>query len=134
METAEDVMLEHFGIKGMHWGVHRNRDTGGDAPRPRGKSMSVDVARVQKSQKKLKSRGLNSLSNAELKALNERMNLEQNYSRLMSDHSNVAKAKKGHDAIKQIIGVAKTGKDVYELYNSPMVKDISKLLKAKKAG
>lgn len=133
METAEDALLAHFGVMGMHWGVRRNRDTGGDSPKPRGKPMSVDVARVQKSQKKLKSRGLASLSNAELKALNERMNLEQNYARLTSEHSNLAKAKKGHDVVKQILDVAGTAKKTYELVNSPMVKDAGKLFKDLKA-
>lgn len=132
MDTLDEV-LEHFGIKGMHWGVRRSRDSGGDSA-SRGKSVSVDAARFQKASKKVKTRGISSLSNAELKALNERMNLEQNYGKLTGTKSNVEKAKKGHEAIKQIIGVGMTAKQTYDLVNSPMARDIGKLFAKKQLG
>lgn len=130
MSDNVDDILEHFGIKGMHWGVRRSQDSGGGGggKAPRGKSVSVDAARVQKAQKKLKTRGLSSLSNQELKALNERMNLEQNYSKLTSGSRNVDKMKKGHEVVKQILGVGMTVKQAYDLANSPMVKQVVKMV------
>lgn len=90
---GEDA-LEHFGVRGMKWGVRRNRESGGGSAPRRGKSVSVDAARFDKTRKKVKTRGVSSLSNAELKALNERINLEQNYARLTAGTSGGAKAKK----------------------------------------
>lgn len=124
--------LEHHGIKGMHWGVRRNRESGGGSAPRRGKSVSVDAARFDKASKKVKTRGLSSLSNAELKALNERMNLEQNYSKLTGNKSNVEKMKKGHEAVKQVLGVGTTAMQAYNLVNSPMAKEVGKMLAAKK--
>lgn len=129
MENQDDLL--HFGIRGMHWGVRKSQDSGGGgkAPKaPRGKSVSVDAARFDKATKKVKTRGVSSLSNHELKALNERMNLEQNYAKLTASKSNVEKMKKGHDTVKQILGVGTTAMTVYSLAKSPMVKDISKML------
>jgi hypothetical protein len=96
MHSSESVdeVLEHFGVRGMRWGVRRDRESGGGSAPRRGKSVSVDAARFDKTRKKVKTRGVSSLSNAELKALNERINLEQNYARLTGATSGGAKAKR----------------------------------------
>lgn len=94
MDETVDEVLEHFGIRGMKWGVRRDRESGGGSTTRRGKPVSVDAARSDKIRRKVKTRGVSSLSNAELKALNERINLEQNYSRLTAGTSGGAKAKK----------------------------------------
>ena len=72
--------LMHYGILGMKWGVRRNRKQSSSSSSSKKKSSRVsdDYAEYQK----LKSRKPSSLSNSELKKLNERMNLEQNYRRL----------------------------------------------------
>lgn len=134
MEPNEDLL--HFGIRGMHWGVRKSQDSGGGGGKaaPRGKSVSVDAARFDKATKKVKTRGVSSLSNHELKALNERMNLEQNYAKLTASKSNVQKMKQGHEAIKQIVGVGTTAMTVYAIAKSPMVKDIGKMLAQKSGG
>lgn len=59
--------LKHYGVLGMKWG--RRKQT-----RP----MSEDA----KTAKNLKKKKVSEMSNTELKKLNERMNLEQNYKRL----------------------------------------------------
>lgn len=63
--------LQHYGIKGMRWGVRRKR--GSD-----GRVESDDSKRA----KQLKKKKLSELTNKELKELNERMNLERQYSNL----------------------------------------------------
>lgn len=137
MDETVDEILEHFGIKGMRWGVRRDRSssssTGGKSA-PRGKPTSVDAARVDKINRKVKTRGVASLSNAELKALNDRINLEQSYSRLTASKSNIAKMQKGHEAVKQILGVGTTALVAYNLAKSPMAKDIGKMLMKKSTG
>ena len=69
---SETEYLRHFGVKGMHWGV---RKTSGEP--------SPDHVRAVELKTKVKSSGgVHVLSNDDLKALNERLNLESNYSRL----------------------------------------------------
>lgn len=70
-----DDILEHYGIKGMKWGVHK-KSSSSSAP------DSEDVAKVKAAKAKIKTGGTNTLSNKELKALVERMNLEQQYVKL----------------------------------------------------
>lgn len=93
METVDEV-LEHFGVKGMHWGVRRDKTTGGfrlPSRKPQAPSTK-DAARARKLQTRAKTKGVHTLSNAELKALNERLNLEQNYGNLTSKNSYSKKA------------------------------------------
>jgi hypothetical protein len=85
--------LEHFGVKGMHWGVRRGVGT------PRA-AASEDKARAQELASKVKSGGGHHvLSNKELEDLTKRMNLEQQYSRL-----NPTDVKKGEDAVRSGLG------------------------------
>jgi hypothetical protein len=67
-------VLEHFGIKGMKWGVRRANPS---AAPPR----SSDSASVQATKAKIKSGGTKSLSNQELKDLMERVDLEKRYNK-----------------------------------------------------
>lgn len=73
--TLSDV-LEHHGIKGMRWGVRRNRkqiDNSPDAPEHTRARELHTVARTH---------GTRKLSNKDLQDLNQRLNLEQNYGSL----------------------------------------------------
>ena len=65
--------LEHFGVKGMRWGVKKSVRTSGDA------------ATADKLHKKFKAGGTKSLINKELKQLNERLNLERQFKSLRPD-------------------------------------------------
>ena len=64
-----DNELKHYGVKGMKWGVRRAS---------RRRPPSADHVRA----KELKKKKLSQLSNAELKELNNRMNLESQYKNL----------------------------------------------------
>lgn len=76
METVEDV-LEHYGVKGMRWGVRRTQ--------AQIDAASADAQRKTSLQDTVKRNAgsTDPLSNADLKALNERLNLEQNYRQLV---------------------------------------------------
>lgn len=72
--------LQHHGIKGQRWGVRRYRKKDGSLT-PAGKkrySMSEDAIKASDYRKKKVSQ----LTNKELRELNERTNLENNYKRL----------------------------------------------------
>ena len=74
IRTAEEF-FEHFGVKGMKWGVRRGA---GASNSP----TSKDAAKASKFQQVAKKSGTRALSNEELQTLVTRMNLEQQYNRL----------------------------------------------------
>ena len=72
--------LYHFGVKGMKWGVRKSRSSSGSSKKKRSKTdgWSDDAKEAYRINKKK----VNQMSNAELKKLNERRNLERNYHQL----------------------------------------------------
>lgn len=68
-----ESVLEHFGIKGMRWGVRRKRGKDG--------RVTGSPEHVQ-SRKLLRTKKLSQLSNDELSALNKRLQLEKKYNEL----------------------------------------------------
>lgn len=108
--------LKHYGIKGMRWGVRKKGDKG---PAVEKRPKSADHVEAVALKKKRPSE----LSNAELKKLNERMNLEQNYQRLMA--GNPSKYAQG---LKTTQDILKTAGQAYNTYNSPLVKELRKSL------
>lgn len=87
-----DVVLTHYGVKGMHWGTRSN------APAP-----TEDHVRTADVKTRAKNDGLKTLSNKELQDAINRMNLEQQYKRL-----NPSKTKKGLQfAADILLGVGK---------------------------
>jgi hypothetical protein len=97
--TAVENILTHFGVKGMKWGVRRNRPsavtvtdkrkkikTSGGYKRP----ASSDAVRARSLGQVGKKSGLKSLSDAELSAYTRRLNLEQSVRRLEYNEKNLA--------------------------------------------
>jgi hypothetical protein len=93
--------LEHHGVKGMHWGI-RNK-------KPR-KSQSGDF----KTTHPLRRRNPSELTNRQLRLVNDRINLEQNYRRL-----NPSKVKVGSAVAKSVIASLTTAASLYSLSQSP---------------
>lgn len=94
--------LYHHGVLGMKWGVRRDRSRSGGS---RKKRPSSQDARETSAIKKKK---LNQMSNAELKKLNERSRLEQEYSRL-----NPKSVSRGWKYVATAAGVMGTALSVY---------------------
>lgn len=120
--TVDEVMgsvLTHFGVKGMRWG-QRKKGTGQPSSHKKGDGpKSADAAEAHGHKDRAKAKGVHTLSNAELKKVNERLNLEQNYARMSKEKT---KIDKGQDAIKVALGVVGTAASVYAALNSPMFK------------
>ena len=138
---GDGVDISHYGVKGMHWGVRKSESGGGSskpaasAPRPR---MSEDAKAVEKAFGKIDRGGTDVLSNHELQSVVTRLNLEQQYSRLVSPSASGGKQaneiERGHAAVKQMLGIAKTVNDVHKFMRSPAGKALKKGFKAAKFG
>lgn len=84
VDDSTDAFLEHYGVKGMKWGVRRQqlRDKlRGNRP-PGLREVSEDAAKVKSIKSKRNTKGMDSLSNAELKTALERLDLEARMNRL----------------------------------------------------
>ena len=90
--------LKHYGVLGMKWGVRRARGTASKSSR-RNKPMSDDAREVAT----IKKKKVREMSNAELKRANERIRLEQEYSRL-----NPTAINKGWKYVAGTVGVMGT--------------------------
>ena len=99
----ESNALMHYGVLGMKWGVRKDRSSG--SSRKRGKRSWSDDAREARAIKKKK---VKQMSNAELKKLNERTRLEQEYSRL-----NPSAISKGKKRVAAAIGIMGSAVGVY---------------------
>lgn len=83
--------LYHFGVKGMKWGVRKGRKRSISSKRSRSASKDYTESRD------LLKKSPNKLSNAELRKINERLNLEQQYSNLTTSQK-----KKGNRFIDKV--------------------------------
>lgn len=120
MDTVEGV-LEHYGIKGMRWGVRRTR--------AQLDSDSADAAKKKELQTVVKkNRGsTDPLSNQELQSLVTRLNLEQQYTSLTTKE-NVKKKSNGEKFVADIVqNVAK--KQSQYVLNTVAQNQIDDLLK-----
>lgn len=93
MSTPEvvEAILAHHGVKGMKWGVRRDRPSAVTVTSKRkklktkggyGHPAHSDAVRARTSGQIAKKSGYHTLSNAELHAYNQRLNLEQQAKRL----------------------------------------------------
>lgn len=86
--------IEHYGTKGMRWGVRRTRSQLKEARAIRKKPQTTESKQVSQ----LRRRKPHQLTNKQLKVVNERLNLETNYSRL-----NPSVTKRGEQTLKAAI-------------------------------
>ena len=98
--------LYHYGVLGMKWGVRRNRSRSGGSRKKRPMSDDARDASMIKKKK------VSQMSNAELRKLNERTRLEQEYSRL-----NPKSVSRGWKYIATAAGVMGTALSVYNSGN-----------------
>ena len=128
MSSDTEDFIAHFGVKGMRWGVTKSRSGRSGSSDSSGGSrksaaitkpgrQSADASRAAK----LKKKDINSMSNDQLKQLNNRINLEKQYRQLTEKKSVMAKGKAHVDSV---LDYANTANRVYNLATSPMVKAV----------
>jgi hypothetical protein len=104
--------LAHYGVLGMKWGV-RKKSKGRVKTSKRSSKYSSDYKESQKLRKK----SSKELSNDQLKTLNRRMNLEQEYNRLST-----SSISRGEAYAKRVVAVGGLASGVYALAKSDLVK------------
>jgi 2'-5' RNA ligase len=82
-----ELGLNHYGVKGMHWGVRRSQKSDPHPP-------SEDHVRKVQLKDQIKGSGVKSLSNKELRDFLERVDLEQRYSKIPKQKSASSEATK----------------------------------------
>lgn len=115
--AALDNIVEHYGTKGMKWGVRKRR-----VPK---QGPSDDAKTAHRALVKAKTSGPEALTNKELNLLNNRLNLEQNYERLSYSPS------KAKQVLDSIFKTGKTVNDAVAFANSPAGQAIQASMKAK---
>lgn len=106
--------LAHWGVKGMKWGVRRYRNRDGSltpAGRKRYENTWSDEAKEVSRLKRTKN--VKEMSNSELKRYNERVRLEQEYSRLSPN-----KVKKGMAVVAAAVITMETMNKFYNNSNN----------------
>ena len=119
--TTSDEILAHYGVKGMKWGVIRSRASKISQRRGEKEGPSHDATQAHASKKRVKRSGTQALTNAELKQLVERMDLEQRYSKLNEKTNNRSKIKQGQDVVNQVTSTTRTLKELAQI-TAPVIK------------
>ena len=104
--VTEDI-LKHYGVLGMKWG------------RRKGEQDSTPASQDHINAQTFRQKGIHSLSNDELRQLNQRTQLETDYARL-----NPSNFKKGKAVVSEILLAAATVRTAYNYVNSPMGKAV----------
>lgn len=97
MGMTTDEFLAHYGVQGMKWGVRRNRAV-------------VKPSSDKKKAEELRKKGTTALTNKQLKTVNERANLEQNFNRM-----NPTTRQKGEAQVKAALATFALGLSIFGL-------------------
>ena len=109
--------LQHVGVKGMKWGVRKDRSARINNIKiqtkipPPPDNRSADSKRAQG----LRSKKVSELSNDELRTLNQRVELERKFKEL-----NPSNVQKGLRTLTTIVNTASTVQKAYKLVNDPL--------------
>lgn len=104
--------LEHSGKKGMKWGIRNS------VKRLNNRIKNPHYSKDYKQTKNLRRKSSKYLSNNQLRELNKRMELEQNYNRLSTTPLN-----RGFTIARNIIAISGTIAGLYAMRNQRFVKD-----------
>lgn len=93
--------LAHYGVKGMKWGIRRDRRKSGSSKSKR--SPTYGWSKEAKNARRIQQKSVKQMTNAELRQVNERVRLEQEYARL-----NPSKIQRGMNTVKRLTDTVNT--------------------------
>lgn len=93
--------LMHHGVKGMKWGVRKDR--GGQSSRRRARRQPAEEAKATLKKRKRATSDAERLSNQELEKRNKRMELEKKYTSLTNNKRDGILVKTGERVAKDIL-------------------------------
>ncbi len=105
--------LMHHGVKGMKWGVRKVKRSASSFNKKRISKYSNDYNETRT----LRRKSSKKLSNEQLRKLNKRMNLEQEYNRLSTSQVN-----RGLSIVKNIVSTAGVVGSLYAISKSDYTK------------
>lgn len=127
MKTSEEF-LAHYGVKGMKWGVRKDR-TSVKGSRKRHKAPkegpSSDSVKARTNLNRAKRSGVSALSNNDLQALNNRLQLERTFNSLKPPGTGTQVL----SVTKELLSMGKTANEAMAFANSPAGKTIAASLK-----
>jgi hypothetical protein len=128
-ETFAGGFLEHYGIRGMKWGQRKDKGGSSSSP-PEHHAVSEDAKTAKVLGAKVKAGGTKALSNKELRALVDRMNLEQNFAKV-----NTPAAKKKNPVLAGVVWTTKkaatlTGQSMEQVIKANLANEMNVRLKA----
>lgn len=127
--TVVDEFLEHYGVKGMKWGVRTRRGSGKRVNPTAGYSRDAKRAAAIRRKAKNSPVKVKTLSNEEINTFLNRVNLESRFSAATPTAS-----RRALNTVKSLLGVGKTMNEVAAFSNTQTGKTIQAGLKKKKAG
>lgn len=117
-----DDVLAHYGVPGMRWGKRKGSSD------KSGKSRASKLSSHEDAANDIRKKPVRSMSNADLRKINERLQLEKQYAELTNTTSGKKKVSNGAKVatgiLKTSVGVAKTVDEAYKIYNGPLGKAI----------
>lgn len=122
MADSANDFLAHYGVPGMKWGRRKSRSSTVETSSSSKSKVSDDAKEVAEAKKKIAKGGTDSLNNKELQAVVNRMNLEQQYTKLVTEPK---KVNAGQKIAADILG--KSAKSVASEFVKTGIKEGAKL-------
>ena len=119
-----DNILEHYGTKGMKWGIRKKSGKGSAKSGQKGKAKQAESEK-RTSTKKYKKSAARKLSDERLKKRVNRLNMERQYKDLVSKQKPKSKVSRGAKTVGNMIANA-GAKAVRKQVVEPIVSDLVK--------